>query len=309
MQPYLAIVWVFLLTFASAAALYYALDRGNRNIERRLQDLAVRFRTGEAGVLEEDVSGSGLSAAFQEWAERMVPDPNLEKPSIEKLVQTLQYAGFYSSSAPKIFQALRLLSAAGFALLGYTAGVLLNRPGLVFAFFTGGVGYSLPIFVVRWMANTRQLRIRREIPDVIDLLVVCAECGLGLLASIRIVGRECERHGRLIGAQLALSSAEMAAGSTLGESMRGIAQRTGVDEIRNFSAILVQSEKLGTDMAQALRATADQLRVARTMRAEEMAQKLPVKMVFPMVFLLLPALMLVLAGPALIQFFRAFNFQ
>jgi tight adherence protein C len=138
---------------------------------------------------------------------------------------------------------------------------------------------------------------------------VCAECGLGLLASIRIVGRECERQGRLMGGQLASASAELAAGSTLGESMRAIALRTGVEEIKNFSAILVQSEKLGTDMAQALRATGDQLRVTRTMRAEEMAQKLPIKMVFPMVFLLLPALMIVLTGPALIQFFRVFNFR
>jgi tight adherence protein C len=305
---YQPIFWVFLLTLVTCGALYFAVDRGNRPMQRRLQDLAIRFRNGDTHE-NLDPAAAGLGATFQEWAERVVPAPNLDKPSVEKLVLTLQYAGFYGSAAPKVFQALRILSTVAGAFLGYTAGALLGRPAVLFGFLVAGVGWSLPSFFLRSMANSRQTRIRREIPDVIDLLVVCAECGLGLMASIRIVGRECERQDRLIGGQLALASAELSAGSTLGESMRAIAQRTGVEEIRSFSAILVQSEKLGTDMAQALRATADQLRISRTMRAEEMAQKLPIKMVFPMVFLLLPALMIILTGPALIMFFRVFDFR
>ena len=307
-EAYQLIPWVFILTFATCGAIYLGLDRGNRPMQRRLQDLAIRFRNGDTHENRE-VADTGLGATFEQWAERVVPAPNLDKPSVEKLVRTLQHAGFYGSAAPKVFRALRILSTVIGAFFGYAAGLMLNRPPGLFAFLTGGMGYSLPSFFVRSLANSRQLRIRREIADVIDLLVVCAECGLGLLASIRIVGRECERQGRLMGAQLAMASAELSAGSTLGDSMRAIALRTGVEEIRNFSAILVQSEKLGTDMAQALRATADQLRVSRSLRAEEMAQKLPVKMVFPMVFLLLPALMIILTGPALIQFFRAFDFR
>ena len=106
---------------------------------------------------------------------------------------------------------------------------------------------------------------------------------------------------------MALLSAELAAGGSLSDGLRGVAQRTGVEDLKTFSAILVQSEKLGTEIGQALRATADQLRVKRSLRAEEAAQKLPVKMVFPLVLLLLPAMMLILVGPAMIQFLRVFG--
>jgi tight adherence protein C len=132
---------------------------------------------------------------------------------------------------------------------------------------------------------------------------------MGLMAAIRIVGRESGRHGRLMGRQLIMASTELNAGASLADALKGIADRTGVDDVKTVAAILVQSEKLGTEMAQALRATAEQLRVRRTMRAEEMAQKLPVKMLFPLMFFLLPATILIVCGPPMIQILRFFNFH
>lgn len=302
------VLWFFLLTFAACATIYLAVDRGHRPTQRRLQDLAVKFRMTEGSYDDRALSGGSGAGNLLEWAQRRLPTPNLEKPAVEKLVQSLQYAGFESLSAPKTFQAIRLAATAGGALLGYLASAIRGDPALLFVLVGAMLGYLVPLYYVRATARSRQTKIRREIADVIDLLVVCVECGLGLLASIRIVGRECERQGRIMGAQLARLSAELAAGASLGEGLRGVGQRTGVDDIRTFSAILVQSEKLGTEMAQALRATADQLRVKRSMRAEEVAQKLPVKMIIPLIVFLLPAMMMILLGPAMIQIFRSFNF-
>ena len=159
------------------------------------------------------------------------------------------------------------------------------------------------------MANARQLRIRKELPDIIDLLVVSVECGLGLQAAIRVVGRESQRQGRALGDQLTALSNELIAGSTLAEGLKAVGERTGVDDVKNLAAMLVQSDKLGTEIGHALRSTSEQLRIKRSQRAEEAAQKLPIKMVFPMVLFLLPAMMLVLIGPAMVQIFRAFRFH
>jgi len=304
------VLWFFVLSFAACATLYFVLPGGPRSTQRRLQDLAVKFRVME-GTYDEDepALGGGMAGNLLDWAQRKLPEPNLRKPAVEKLVQTLSYAGFESPAAPRMFQVIRLAVTAGGAALGYLISLLRGDPALLFVISGAMLGYLAPLYYVRALARSRQTKIRREITDVIDLLVVCVECGLGLMAAIRIVGRECDRQGRIIGAQLARLSAELTAGSSLGEGLRAVAQRTGVDEIRTFAAILVQSEKLGTEMAQALRATADQLRVKRSLRAEEVAQKLPIKMIIPLIGLLLPAMMLILIGPPLIDIFRSFHFR
>lgn len=301
------VIWFFLLIFGAGATLYLAMDRGNRSLHHRLQDLAVKFRVSQGRYDEPEPDGRGVGNTLLEWAQRRLPAPNLEKPAIEKLVQTLQYAGFDSRSAPKLFQMVRFFTSVFAAATGYLVAAAFGRPAAIFVFFGLTTGYVGPICYVRARAHGRQIRLTRELPDVIDLLVVCVECGLGLLAAIRIVGRECEREGRSMGVQLAMLSAELAAGGSLGDGLRGIAQRTGVEDLRTFSAVLVQSERLGTEIGQSLRSTAEQLRVKRSMRAEEAAQKLPVKMVFPLVFFLLPAMMLILVGPAMLQIYRSFN--
>ncbi len=301
----LPVILFFLLTFALGATLYFAVDRGQRPLQQRLDDLAVKFRLGDTAPEDEPVS-HGIAGKLMEFAQRRMPEPDLDKPAVEKLVRTLQYAGFYSPAALKVFQLLRLLATGGLAVLGYLVAIATGGSILLYMIVLGAAGYALPIFYVRSLAKKRQLLIRREIPDMIDLLVVCVECGLGLMAAIRVVGRESERQGRIMGEQLLQLSAELTAASTLGEGLRSMADRTGVDDIGTVSSILIQSEKLGSQMGEALRATAEQLRVKRTMRAEEMAQKLPIKMIIPMILFLLPALMLVLLGPAMITIFRFF---
>ncbi|SRR5579875_77449 len=302
----LPLLMFFLLAFGVCATLYFAVDRGQRQLQRRLDDLAVKFRIGDNTAPAEEPISHGIAATLMDFAQRRMPEPDLEKPSVEKLVQTLQYAGFYSPAAPKVFQFVRLATTGLCILVAYLAAVATGGSIIFYTLVFGAAGYALPIFYVRSMAKHRQLTLRREIPDVIDLLVVCVECGLGLMAAIRVVGRESERQRRIMGQLLLQLCAEMTAAATLGQALRGMAERTGVDDISTLSAILIQSEKLGSEMSEALRATAEQLRAKRSLRAEEMAQKLPIKMIIPMILFLMPAMLLVLVGPAMLTIFRFF---
>jgi tight adherence protein C len=304
---FLAAIAVFLLTVAVCAAVFATLARSSRPVRRRVRDVGVKIKISEGIYVPPEELGVTNVVS---WLERKLPPPRLDKPAVEKVVQTLQYAGYYSSGAVKIFTIIRLGTAAAGALLGYVLGLLNNYSGLplmVLIMALACLGYLLPLYRIRSLAHRRQIMSRRELPDVMDLLVVCLECGLGMSAAIRMVGSEFERQRRLLGTQLTMMSSELAAGRTLSEGFRAMAQRTGVEEIRGVSAIVGQSEKLGSEMSQAMRATSEQLRAQRSARAEEKAQKLPIKMIIPLIAFLLPAMMLIVAGPMAIQIVRAFS--
>ncbi len=307
-EPFTSALFVFVLTSGGFFLIYSAVY-GHHPLQRRMEELAARFKAGQEKQDNDAPAQHRLGAVFLDWAQKGMPQPDLDKPAVEKLVQTLRHAGFYHPAAPKAFQAVRLLCTAGGAVLGYILPLFLHRSTILAIPIGAGLGYEIPIIMVRRMANARQLRIRKELPDIIDLLVVSVECGLGLQAAIRVVGRESQRQGRALGDQLTALSNELIAGSTLAEGLKAVGERTGVDDVKNLAAMLVQSDKLGTEIGHALRSTSEQLRIKRSQRAEEAAQKLPIKMVFPMVLFLLPAMMLVLIGPAMVQIFRAFRFH
>jgi tight adherence protein C len=139
----------------------------------------------------------------------------------------------------------------------------------------------------------------------LDLLVVCVEAGLGLCEAIKIVGSETQRQKQEIGTELSTVSAELAAGSSLGQALRSFAVRTAVEDIKPLAATLVQSEQLGAQIGPALRSISDSMRTTRRLRAEEAAAKTTVKILFPLVLFILPAMMSVIVGPAMIQIMRA----
>jgi tight adherence protein C len=298
---------VFILTAVTSVALYAAFTRSSRPMRRRVRDVELKIKMSEGTYVPPEEHGV---ADVVGWIERQLPAPRLDKPAVAKVAQTLQHAGYYSPDALKTFKIIRLGIAAAGAVLGYGFALLNNYSEATVMIWTVAiacVGYLLPLYRIRSLARWRQVHIRHELPDAIDLMVVCLECGLALTAAIRMIGAEFERHGRLLGTQMAMMSAELTGGRMLGEGFRAMAIRTGVDEIRGVSAIVGQSEKLGSEMSQALRATSEQLRAQRSSRAEEAAQKLPIKMIIPLVAFLLPTMMLIVAGPVAIQMVRAFR--
>ncbi len=294
---------VFVLAGAACVALYLAISPQSRAVDERFADLAIKMRASQ-GALEGDLQDDNLLRMLFRWASKRVPPPNLDTPTGEKLQQTLAQAGFLKSSAPQTYQVIRVLLAVGCGVLGLLIGIAFHNSAvqpLLFAVGGVGIGIFVPSYYLGRRARIRQGNISRQLSDVLDLLVVCIEAGLGLFEAIRIVGAECERHGQEIGAELNLVATDISAGATLGQALRGLAERTAVDDIKPLAATLIQSEQLGAQIGPALRASSDALRTRRRIHAEEDAQKASIKVLFPLVLFVLPAMIALIVGPALIS--------
>jgi tight adherence protein C len=207
-----------------------------------------------------------------------------------KLKARLVAAGYRGSEALPVFIGIRL----GCALLvfGLLSTPLIVRPNLLFALAGAALGYLLPAMVLGRMARKRQHRIRLSLADALDLLVVSVEAGLGLDQAIQRVGEELAFAHKDLSDELRLVNLELRAGKARPEALRNLAERTGVDDLSSLAAMLAQS----------LRVHSDVLRTKRRQRAEEAAAKTGVKMVFPLVFCIFPAIWVVSIGPAAIKF-------
>ena len=168
----------------------------------------------------------------------------------------------------------------------------------------GAVGYYLPNAVLSRLVFIRQREIFETFPDAADLLLVCVEAGLGLDAALVKVAEEMRLKSEALAEELHLVNLELRAGSSREKALRNLALRTGVEEVNTFATMLIQADRFGTSIGDSLRVFSDELRTKRQMRAEEIAAKIPLKLLFPMVFCIFPALLLVLLGPAFIQIYR-----
>jgi tight adherence protein C len=217
-----------------------------------------------------------------------------------KLQQRLVAAGYRSNEALIVFFGIRIgLALTVFALLALP---LVVRPNVGMALGGAALGYMLPTFLLGRQATKRQHRLRLSLPDALDLLVVSVEAGLGLDQAIQRVGDELTFAHPELSDELRLINLELRAGKARSEALHNLGARTGVDDIVSLVAMLVQTDKFGTSVAQSLRVHSATLRTKRRQRAEEAAAKTGVKMVFPLVFCIFPALYVVTLGPAVIKF-------
>jgi len=294
---------VFLLAAGACVALYMAISPQSRTVDERFADLAVKVRASQ-GALEGDNQDDNVLRMLFRWAAKRVPAPDPDSPTGEKLRETLAQAGFLKSSAAHSYQVMRVLLAVGGGILGLLVGLIFH-PASATPLLLGiggiGIGIFVPSYYLGRRARARQNNIAKQLSDVLDLLVVCVEAGMGLFEAIRIVGTECERHGQEIGTELSLVATDISAGASLGQALRGLADRTAVEDIKPLAATLVQSELLGAQIAPALKASSDALRMHRKLRAEEAAQKASIKILFPLVIFVLPAMIAVIIGPAMIS--------
>jgi tight adherence protein C len=190
------------------------------------------------------------------------------------------------------------------ALVFFT-GLFLLSPLLIFGAALL-LGYLLPDIWLTWRIRARQHRLRLALPDGLDLLVICVEAGLGLDQALARVSQELRFAHPELSEELQVMNLEMRVGKTRLEALRELSQRTGLDDIKALVAMLIQTDRFGTSVAQALRVHSDELRMKRRQRAEEMAAKTTVKMVPVLVFFIFPALMVVILGPAVIAIMRQF---
>lgn len=219
----------------------------------------------------------------------------------------LTHAGFRKSNAPAIFYGIRALTGLLFPvpfLIFAIARGKLDKFNLMVAMMLGGLGFFLPEFFLRRMVARRQEKIDRGLPDVIDLMIICMEAGLALQTSINRVAEEIKEGFREISLELVLTAGEMRAGIGREVALKNLARRCGVQSVKSLVTLMIQSEKMGTTIAQALRVHAEFSRTQRALRAEEMAAKIPVKMILPLMFLIMPPFFVVAVGPAAILLFK-----
>jgi tight adherence protein C len=272
--------------------------------------VGMRLVAHRAGVLDrrlQEVTGNRMEADFAEQAEavvRVLKNVGSRLPrspsEMGKLRLRLVQAGYRRDEALYVFFGLRITVAFGAFMLCATP--ILIRPNVLFGLGAFGLGYLLPGIVLARLAKRRQHRLRMSLADALDLLVVSVEAGLGLDLAMLRVGDELEFAYPDLSDELRLVNLELRAGKGRVEALRNLGERTGVDDLVSLCTMLIQTDKFGTSVAQSLRVHSETLRTKRRQRAEEAAAKTGVKMVFPLVCCIFPAILVVTIGPAAIRF-------
>lgn len=219
-------------------------------------------------------------------------------------------AGIRHQGAPAVFWGAKIICAAIFPVLAFFGYLVAERSlvdlEILLALGVAGVlGFYFPSQCLdRWIAR-RKRQIVDGFPDALDLLVVCVEAGMGIDAAINRVAEEIQLSSRVISDEFRLLNLELRAGKSRADALRNLGARTDVEEVRSFATLLVQTDRFGTSVAQALRVHSDAMRIRRYQRAEELAAKLPVKLLFPLILCIFPAVLVVIVGPAAIQIYHS----
>lgn len=273
-----------------AAAAYAFLPNRAVAIDRRLEELSLGRER------EEKPRFQAIIGALKRLGDRAPKSPK----ELGSLRLRLVQAGFRRDEALTLFFGIRVLFAL--CLFVLLSSPVLMKPNLLLALGGLGLGYILPGMVLARMAKRRAHLIRLSLADMLDLLVVSVEAGLGLDQALTRVGHELAFAYPALAEELNLINLELRAGKPRAEALRNLADRTGVDDLSSLVTMLIQTDKFGTSVAQSLRVYSETLRTKRRQRAEEAAAKTGVKMVFPLVLCIFPAVWVVTIGPAAIRF-------
>jgi tight adherence protein C len=271
-----------------------------------LKQLGTPVITGQKRVLVDDQAEAEPSTIVTVLHRIGSKVPSSEG-EIATLRANLMRGGFRSENAVPVFYGLRIVSTlAMLVLVIMLEPHMAPNPVMKIALMVTGCasGWILPRFVLEKKVARRQETLRLSLPDALDLLVVSVEAGLGLDQAIQHVSRELQVSHPLLSDEMSLVMLEMRAGKRRSEALRNFADRTGEGEIRKLVAILVQNDRFGTSMGESLRTHSDFMRVARRQQAEERAGKVAVKLVFPIFFFILPSMLIVAAGPGILQIFK-----
>ncbi|MCB1908238.1 MAG: type II secretion system F family protein [Rhodocyclaceae bacterium] len=292
---------VFLVVSGVPLLLFLFLRRSAA--QQRLEQLVA------APGIQRDAAGAAngwvetVARAASPLAKLSLPDDGWEESELRlRFIQ----AGLRNPGAPVIFFAIKTVAAFGLPALMWLVRVVsgsdmpLNKFMILVALISG-IGFFLPNVILNRLRSSRQRELFESFPDALDLLTICVEAGLSLEAALNRVAREISLKSRQLAEELQLVCLEFRAGAGKERALRNLSMRTGVEDIDTLVAMLVQSEKFGTSIGESLRIHSEMLRVKRQQRAEESAAKVAVKLIFPLVLCIFPAIMIVVAGPALIR--------
>ena len=290
------LILIIILTFTSLVlavmSLYWLFARPQGVVTARLESMDPSL------ALIENNPVTTMAERMAEPLNRIVP---LSAVEAAKLQKRLLQAGYRSPDAAMAFRAIQVSLIVAIPTLVITVCYVLDRPvnsGIVLSLLGAAIGFYLPRFVLSSKIKQRQLRITWGLADTLDLMVVAVEAGLGLNAALNRVAEELKRTHPDLHYELELVNLEIRVGRSREEALRNLAERTGVDDIRSFVALLVQADRYGSSIAKAVRVFADSLRTKRRQKAEQASQKAALKLIFPLTAFLFPVIILVILAPA-----------
>lgn len=299
---------VLALIFALTVwAIYAAIGVGRRSLHVRQQ---VRSLAGDAGSGQVVSLHEGKRGAWWRLVDLVEQSGlSLSDSQPDALRRRMVAAGFESPEAPRLYTLLRLvliflLPAVGIVMLISSGSELTVFKLYLVGSFLGLLGLIMPAWIVRIKTDRRREALTNGFPNCLDLMLVCVEAGLGMEAALDRIGRELAEAEPLISSLLIRTTLHLRAGASREEALHRLGDIAGVDEIRSFSTLLIQSEKLGTSIATTLRVFAAEMRERRRMRAEEKAHRLPVLISIPLIACMLPTMVGVLMLPAMIRVIR-----
>lgn len=279
------------------------------NVEDRLEALRRDRRQGRGGLTEEAAKSKSeaIAAALQRATEPLAGVTNGTAEQMGQLRTRLMHAGFRREESPMVFKGLQLIVAGIGLLLGSALGLFTDGVALgtaIKAVLAGGLFFFLPELALTVLIHRRKQRIFLGLPDALDLMVVCVEAGLGLDHAMRKVGEEMLRSHPTIAEEYMIANQQLQLGRPRGEVLRALGDRSGVEDLQQLASILIQADKFGSSIGQALRVQSDSMRTQRRQMAEEKASKTAVKMIIPLVLFIFPGIFVVLVGPAGITMYR-----
>ena len=297
MNEMLLVILIFAALSLAVFLIFLLISRRGPRVGERVRTDASRAESATGAAPKQFVQ---KSEEFLRKLGAMIPRSPGDLSSEERrLVQ----AGYRRKDAVYLLYGVRVI-LIGLLLLffAYTKGLYQNP--LLYILLSILIGALVPDLWLRRKVSQRQWRIQMGLPDFMDLSVVCVEAGLGLDQTIQRVGKEIRTSYPDLSGELRVYGLEVSAGRSRSEALRNLSGRTGVDDLRGLTAVLIQSDRFGTSIADSLRIFADDLRVKRRQRAEEMAAKMGVKMVPPLVLFIFPAVFAVILGPAIVLIVR-----
>jgi len=306
---------ISLLAFIAILLFIYGIYLYINYLRRRLV-LDKRIKQIEEGTWSETkMSISDILKTIKKYSTKQIEAlGHLVKPKKEGEVSYLRKlflnAGYRRENAPIIFFGVKTLLAIllplAFFLVKISARMVI--PSLYFILFLGILviaGFYLPNLWLKFKISRRKEKIQEGLPDALDLMVVCVEAGTGLDAAINRIGEEMKLSNRVLSEEFKLISMELRTGKQRRDALRNLALRTDLEDVNSLVTLLIQTEKFGTSLGQALRVHSDYMRTKRFQKAEEIAAKLPVKLVFPLILFIFPSFFVIILGPAVIRIFRA----
>jgi len=273
----------------------------SRAISRRLDQ--IESSTSRSYAIQRRVrqeKRERLEALLQAFGEQVAS----KKVDWSEIQHMLVQAGYRRPSAVSVYFGLRIVSVVMFGAAGLLGAASAGVGGSAMVVASSGaavVGWAVPRWHVRRRIKGRNGEIQKALADTLDLLVVCVEAGLGLNQALVRVSTEIEHVSRAMSEELILTNLEIRAGTPRDEALRNLGERSGVKDLKALTAMLVQTDRFGTSIATALRVHSDTLRTKRRQRAEEAAAKTTIKLVFPLVLFIFPAMFVVILGPAILH--------